>query len=107
MRGVTGLAIIVATGDPERLQTALTLAASHAALGGRTRLLFDSAAVGLAAEASGSLWESCLELGADVILCQTGLAAAGLDAASLDPRFSFGGMIGLLADLGKDRLVVV
>jgi len=41
------------------------------------------------------------------MLCQTGLAEAGMEAASLDQRFSYGGMVGWLADLGMDRLVIV
>jgi predicted peroxiredoxin len=106
VRVMTGLAIIVATADAERLETALRLAASHAALGGRTRLLFDQAAVP-AAHMGGPLLESCLELGADIILCQSGMAAAGLEAAALDGRFQFGGMVGFLAALEEDRLVVV
>ncbi|WP_116091702.1 peroxiredoxin [Sphingomonas crusticola] len=104
---MTGLAIIVATPDPVRFRTALTLAAAHAALGGRTRLLLDGEAVRLAATSGAELLDSCFDLGATVTLCQGGLAAAGLDATALDARFDYGGMVGLLADLGQDRLVVV
>ena len=107
MRNVTGLAIIVATPDAVRFQTALTLAAAHAALGKSTRLLLDGDAVRLAADPPGDLLESCLELGVTITLCQSGLAAAGLDAGALDARFNYGGMVGLLAELGDDRLVIV
>lgn len=100
-----GLAIIVAGADPARYRTALTLAAAHAALGGRTRLLLDSVAVRLAVSEE-ALLESCFELGVAVTLCQSGLADAGLEAALLDPRFRYGGMVGLLAELGDDRLVL-
>jgi predicted peroxiredoxin len=106
VRDVTGLMIIVASPDPLRFRTALTLAAAHAALGTRTRILLDGDAVRLA-ESPDELFESCLELGATVTLCQSGLAAAGLDARGLDARFDYGGMVGLLADLGEDRLVIV
>ena len=102
---MTGIGIIVAGGDPVRFRTALTLAAAQAALGGRVRILLDSGAVMLA-RGPGALVETCFELGAEVMLCQTGLAEAGLDASALDPRFSYGGMVGWLAALGEDRLVV-
>jgi len=100
-----GLGIIVAGLDPVRFRSALTLAAAQAALGGHTRLLFDSAAVGLAAEPD-ELLESCLELGVAITLCQSGLALAGLEAGDLDPRFDYGGMVGWLADLGDYRLIL-
>jgi len=100
-----GLAIIVAGTDPARFRTALTLAATQAALGARTRLLLDGESVRLATTRD-ELLESCFELGVTITLCQSGLAAAGLDAVSLDPRFEYGGMVGLLADLGEDRLVL-
>ena len=102
---MTGLSIIIAGPDSVRFRSALTLAAAQAALGGRTRMLFDNAAVGLAA-APEELLETCLELGVAVTLCQSGLALAGLEAGGLDPRFGYGGMVGWLADLGDDRLVL-
>ncbi len=103
---MTGLSIIVAGADPVRFRTALTLAAAHAALGGRTRMLLDGEAVRLAVLPE-ELRESCLELGVGIMLCQSGLALAGLSAAALDPRFEHGGMVRFLADLGEDRLIVV
>jgi hypothetical protein len=105
MRRMSGLGIIVADVDPVRFRTALTLAAAQAALGGRVRILLDSGAVALAT-APNPLLESCFDLGAEVMLCQTGLAEAGLEASALDPRFFYGGMVGWLADLGADRLVI-
>jgi predicted peroxiredoxin len=101
-----GAAIIVAGTDAPRFQTALTLAASYAALGGRVRLLLDGEAVRLA-PSGGKLLDSCFDLGVTVTLCQSGLAAAGLGASALDPRFDYGGMVGFLADLGEDRLLIV
>jgi len=103
---MTGLGIIVAGVDPVRFRTALTLAAAQAALGGRVRVLLDSGAVALA-QGPDALLESCFELGAEVMLCQTGLAEARLDASALDSRFLHGGMVGWLAALGEDRLIVV
>jgi predicted peroxiredoxin len=100
-----GLGIVVAGTDPRRFRTALTLAAAQAALGGRVRILLDGESVALAATAD-DLLDSCFELGATITLCQTGMAEAGLDAAALDPRFDHGGMVGWLAELGEDRLVL-
>lgn len=105
MRHVNGLTIIVASPDPVRFRSALTLAAAHAALGGRTRMLLDGDAVALATTPD-DLLESCFELGVSIILCQSGLAATGFGAATLDPRYAYGGMVGLLADLGADRLIM-
>ena len=105
MREMRGLGIIVAGSDNARYRTALTLAAAHAALGGRTRILLDGESVRLA-DVRDDLLESCFELGVTITLCQSGLAAAGLAADRLDPRFSYGGMVGWLADLGEDRLVL-
>jgi len=102
---MTGLGIIVAGRDAVRFRTALTLAAAQAALGGRVRILLDSDAVRLA-DSAGDLLETCFELGAEVTLCQSGLAEAGLEASALDPRFSYGGMLGWLSALGSDRLVI-
>lgn len=102
-----GMAIIVAGIDDARFRTALTLAAAHAALGGRTRLLLDGESVRLVAEEESELLQSCLELDVAITLCQSGLAAAGLDAAALDPRLDYGGMVGFLADVGADRLLVI
>jgi peroxiredoxin family protein len=100
-----GLGIIIAGTDVARYRIALTLAAAQAALGGRTRILFDGESVCFATSLD-ELLESCLELGANVMLCQSGLAAAGLEADRLDPRFAYGGMVGWLADLGEDRLIL-
>ena len=72
-----GLTIIVAGTDPDRLRSALGMAATQAALG------------------------------ATITLCQSGLALAGIDAASIDQRFHIGGMTGVLAGLGEARLVAV
>ena len=102
---MSGLGIIVAGADRARFRSALTLAAAQAALGGRVRILLDGESVSLAA-APDQLLDSCFELGATVTLCQTGLAQMGLDAATLDPRFDYGGMVGWLAALGQDRLIL-
>ena len=118
-----GLTIIVAGQDPARLRSALGMAATQAALGGPARLFLDGTAVSLlrapvvgpddaehqaaGLPTLGELVDTCFALGARIILCQTGLALAGLAAASLDPRLETGGMTRILATLGDDRLVAL
>ncbi|WP_420142363.1 peroxiredoxin [Sphingomonas sp.] len=109
MRGrVTPLAIIVAGPDQARLESALRLAAAQAALGGAVTVFLDSPAVALLASESevGALLDTCHALGGTVMLCQTGLAEAGLRADALDPRFTYGGMVGFLAASENARLVL-
>lgn len=115
-----GLTVMVTEGT--RLRPALELAAAMAALGGRTRLFCHGPAVAalhppvmapddwLHVDAGlpglGVLVEEALALGVAIILCQTGLHLTGADAATFDPRFAWGGPVGLLRTLGEDRLVV-
>ena len=107
---VRGLTLVVVGRDPARLEAGLRLAATSAALGGRTRLFLEGEAVALAGNWSaeaGALLQSCHTLGVSVTLCQSGLAAAGLDLRALDPRLETGGLTGLLATLGDDNLSVL
>ena len=106
MPDMRGLTILVATADPARLRAALTLASASAALGGRTRVYFHEAAVPSLADPD-PLIATAIETGALLIACQTGLAAAGLTTDQLPPGVETGGLIGLLADLGDDRLDTV
>ena len=115
-----GLTILVATADAERFRTALTLALAHAALGGPARLFLQERAVALlrgddsaGLEAAGlpgraAMLADALDIGVDVIGCQTGLHLIDATAAEFDPRVAWGGMVGLLQTLAEhDRLVVV
>jgi peroxiredoxin family protein len=99
---VRGLTIVVAGADRARFDAALTLANAQAALGGRARVYLHDAAVTLAL--AGELFEAACELGVAVIACQTALDTHGV---ALADGIAGGGMIGLLADLDDDRLVVV
>jgi predicted peroxiredoxin len=103
MRGMRGLTLIAATGDPERFRAALTIASAHAALGGRTRLYLHEGAVALLVNPD-PLVATALETGVAIIACQTGLAGAGLAHSDLPAGVEAGGMVGLLAMLGDDRL---
>ncbi len=102
---VRGLTITLGEPAPARLRTALVLLLATAALGGRARLFLEGRAVALLAGTPDPLWADALD-GIAVIVCQTGLADAGLDAATLDPRLVYGGPVGVLAELGEDRLAI-
>ncbi len=98
------LAIIV-TERGARLTTALTLAASAAALGRTVSLLFDGNSVAAFAT-SDPLLTVAIDLGIAVTACQTGLADAGLSAADLPAGVVTGGMVGFLAQVGDAQLLL-
>ena len=102
-----GLTILVVSADPSRFRAALALASAHAALGGRTRLFLHEEAVALlraAGEDMLHLIATAMECGATVVACQTGLARAGLAETDLPAGAETGGLVGVLATLGDDRL---
>ena len=119
MRGVT---VILAEAAPARLRAALSLASAVAAVGGRARLFLHEDAVTLFAAplvspsdarrtAAGlptlaQLLEEALAMPVEVILCQSGLAMAGMNVGQLDPRIDTGGLIAVVATAGDDRLVL-
>ena len=96
-----GLTIVVASADPARLDAALTLANAHAALGGRARVYLHDSAV--TAAMPPDLYAAAVELGVMFVACQTALDTHGV---VLPRDLEGGGMIGLVADLGEDRLVI-
>jgi len=114
-----GLTVLIATAELDRARAALTLACAQAALGGRVRAYFHEGAVALLlpsnagdprlAAAGIPAWPELVETAraSDValIVCQTGLALAGLAHDALVPGTEAGGLIGLLASLGEDRLL--
>ncbi|MES2339654.1 MAG: peroxiredoxin [Pseudomonadota bacterium] len=97
-----GLTVVVAGADPARFDAALTLVNAQAALGGRARLYCHDAAVTLLT--ASTLLDTARELGVRFVLCQTALAAHDV---ALPEGTEAGGMIGLVADLDDDRLVVM
>jgi len=121
---MSGLKILVLTDDPERLRGALTLALADAALGGETRIFLQLDAVRLLASpmqaprdedhrAHGlptlaTLLAEALESDVAITACQSGLALAELDAATLDPRIKAGGPVSFLQSIEPgDRLLSV
>lgn len=119
-----GLKIVILTRDAERFRGALTVAAAHAAIGGEAAILLQLDAVGLlrrpvrapddvACAAIGlptldELIDEALDLGVELVACQTGLALAGILASDMDARVGVGGPVGFMqALLEDDRLVLV
>ena len=118
-----GLTLIVASLDARRFHAALSIAAASAAAGAATRLYLQEAAVALLAAPVSSpddathralglptlaqMLGEALGLGVNIIACQSGLVMATLSAEALDPRIEVGGLVGLFATLGDDRLVTV
>lgn len=118
-----GLTLILASPDGPRFHAALSIAAAAAAAGAATRLYLQDAAVGLLAppilspgddahKAAGlptlaQMLSEAMALGVSIIVCQSGLAMAGLSAEALDKRIEVGGLVGVLATLGDDRLVTI
>lgn len=124
MRGVKGLAIIVADGSTERLRTALVTAAAHVALGGAARFFFQGDAVallkapihdpdgerqsGAGLPTLGQIFEDASDLGIRFGACQSSLALLGISAADCDPRIEWGGMIGFLSTVVPgERLMAI
>ena len=102
--GVTPLAIIVSEAGP-RLATALTLAASAAALGREVTMLFDGASVAVLTGGD-PLLATALDLGVRVVACQTGLADAGIAATALPAGVVAGGMVSFLSEVGAAQIVL-
>lgn len=117
-----GLALVFGEASHARLHTGLTLACAAAALGRPVRLFFHGeAAAALAPErhwagdltyaksglpSVGELVRSALDLGAAVMVCQTGLQMCGLTAAALDENVEAGGMVAFMADARDDDILI-
>lgn len=121
---MNGVTIILVSDEPTRARAALTIALGVAAMGGRARFYAHEQAVALLAAAqptelnAQSLAQSGLpdlpELlamssaaGVELWACQTGLAMTRLAMAALTPGAQAGGLIGLMATLGDDRLLTL
>lgn len=116
---MSGLTIIVISTDHGRLRAALAMALAQAALDGRVTLYFHEASVALLTELppaqdavpqglpdTAAMIDMAREAGIRFVVCQTGLALAEIDIASLS-GCEAGGLVGLLAGLGTDRLITV
>jgi predicted peroxiredoxin len=120
MRGMRGLTILVATAEPGRFRAALSTAAAAAALGASARVFLHEDAVTLLGPAVDSdaarlaavglpdraaLLSVAQESGVQLLVCQSGLALAGLPLDALPAGTEAGGLVSLLARLGEDRLL--
>jgi predicted peroxiredoxin len=118
---VPGLTIVVASADAERFHAALSLAAANAALGQRSRLFLQGEAARLLAggpveqdaertrhgiPSQAELIEEALAMQVELIVCQSGLALAGMSAEALPPAVKTGGLIELLSSRGDDQLMM-
>jgi predicted peroxiredoxin len=124
MRDVKRLAITVADDNPERLRTALIMAAAHIALGGSARFFFQGTSIALLRSPIhdpdgerqsaaglpmlGQLFDEAAGLGAHFAACQSSLALLDLAASDFDPCIEWTGMIGFLSTIEPtDRLIVI
>lgn len=116
-----GLTILVATDDRVRFRAALSLACAQAALGGRVRLFCQEEAASLLIDRPDldqttlidrglptipDLIAAAHDVGVALMVCQTGLSAAALIPECLYDGVEPGGLVGVLATLDADRLLV-
>ena len=118
-----GLTIIVADCSSERFRTALSIAAAQVALGGPAHIFCQGEAVALlrppiqgieddahidaGLPTLAALFEEAIDLGVTITACQSGLLLANTDAATLDRRIAFGGLVSVMQALGESRLLCV
>lgn len=122
-RAMPGLNIIVLTDDAERFRGALTLALANQALGSNSRVFLQLDAVRLlnvnitapldhehsmhGLPNLPQLINEALMDGVSLVVCQSGLALAGLEACSLDPRIETGGPVSFLQSINADERLII
>ena len=118
-----GLNIIVAAADGTRFYAALETAAAASALGRPARVFLQGEAAALlrapvafggdpARRAAGqpdlaSLIGEAMAMGVRLIVCQSGMALAGMTANELVPQVRAGGLVSFLSEAGTDDQLVV
>ena len=118
-----GLNTIVAAADPARLYAALETAMAAAALGRPARLFLQGEAVALLRapvafagdaprRAAGQLdlagmVAEAAAMEVDLLVCQSGMALAGVTADQLAPQAKAAGLLSFLAGIGTDDRLVV
>lgn len=118
-----GLSIIVASADGARFYAALETAAAAAALGRPARIFLQGEAAGLlrapvsfdgdaARRAAGqpdlaSLIAEAMAMDVRLVVCQSGMALAGMTASELVPQVRAGGLVSFLSEMGSDDRLVV
>lgn len=101
-----GLLLIATRAEGARFRAAAELAAAVAATGRPVRVLAKGAALPALAE-GGEAFALLFELGAEVIACQTDLAAAGISAAALPAGVEAAGMLHALRGTSDWQLLLV
>jgi predicted peroxiredoxin len=116
------LALLLVSDDRARLRAALAFARAEVALGGVASLFLQGEAAAMlrapvsdpkdaAWRAAGepdlvTLLDEALDDDVTISLCQSGLAMAGMDAATLDKRIEVTGPVAFLAKAGPDMRLV-
>lgn len=122
MSDMPGLSIIVASADGARFYAALEAAAAAAALGRPARVFLQGEAAALlrapvsfdgdsARRAAGqpdlvSLIAEAMAMDVRLIVCQSGMALAGMSASELVPQVRAGGLVSFLSETGPDDQLV-
>lgn len=112
------LALLLVSADAARLRAALTIGRAEIALGGAARIFLQGAAAALlkppvsdpkdadwvtvGEPALARLLDEALDDGVTIMICQSGLAMAGIDAQDLDRRIEVTGPISFLAQAGPE-----
>ncbi len=112
------LALMLVSHDFARLRAALAFARAEIALGGGASLFLQGEAAALLrapiADPKDAAWtaagepalaallDEALDDGVTISLCQSGLAMAGMEAATLDKRIELTGPVAFLAKAGPD-----
>ncbi len=105
---MSGLLLIVSEAHGERFAAAVELAAASAALDRGVAVLLRGPAVKALGRADVAWpFDMLFELGVDVGLCQTAMAAHGLTAKDLPPGVQPHGMVAFLSGRGDWQIVLV
>lgn len=104
---MTGLLLVMTEAAGERFAAAIELAATVAALDRPVAVLLRGPAVAAlgSAEVAGA-FDLLFELGANVAICQTAMAALGLQVAELPPGVEALGMVAFLAEREQWQLLL-
>lgn len=105
---MTGLLVVVSEASGERFAATVELAAAAAALDRPVAMLLRGPAVrALGQPAVARAFDMLFELGVEVGLCQTAMAAHAMVAADLPPGVEAHGLIAFLAGRAEWQLVMV
>jgi len=103
---MTGLALLIAEAGGPRVALALEAAAAAAALGERVEVFLAGEGVRLVAPEAAAPLATLRELGAGLHVCQTALAASGIQASDLAPEVAPSGLLSFLAGVRGFRLLL-